>query len=73
MAESELMSTAEVGQRLDRSRQWVVQKCTAGELPHVRVGRLIKVPRSALDAYISALAERSTEALRPGSPSGGGS
>jgi excisionase family DNA binding protein len=73
-ARSPLMRVAEVAEVLGLSRKRCYELVAAGAIPSVRVSqRSIRVPRVSLDAYLAALAERSTLALQPGRASVGGS
>jgi len=52
MAERVLLRAEEVGHILGIGRWKVYELMTTGDLPAVRIGRLVRVPRSALDQWI---------------------
>ncbi len=51
--ESILLRAGEVSQVLGLGRSKIYEMMAAGELPTVRVGRAIRVPRAALEAWVS--------------------
>jgi excisionase family DNA binding protein len=56
---SELLLKVEDVQRLLGIGRWkVYELITRGELPVLRIGRLVRVPRPALEAWIEAKTER---------------
>lgn len=48
-----MLRATEVGQSLGYGRSKVYQLIASGELPSVRIGRSVRVPRSALLAWIA--------------------
>jgi excisionase family DNA binding protein len=58
-----LLDSREVGRLLGCGRSLVFQLIAQGELPTVRIGRLVRVPRQALEAWIALRTE--APALRP--------
>jgi excisionase family DNA binding protein len=48
----ELLSIAQVCQRLDMGKSWVYRRIHEGEIPSVKLGRTIKVRRSELEDYL---------------------
>lgn len=50
---SELLRPEEVGRILGVRRTKLYAMLRSGELPTVRIGRLVRVPRPALDAWIA--------------------
>lgn len=55
MGEQLLFRPAQAGEALAISRSRVYELVKAGQLRAVRVGSAIRIPRDALDAFISAL------------------
>jgi excisionase family DNA binding protein len=53
-----LMRVIEVAQELRLARSHVYQLIQSGQLPAVRIGRSVRVPRSALEAWVQ---ERTSE------------
>ena len=51
---SDLLSIQEVCQELDMGKSWVYQKLKSGEIPSIRLGRLIKVRRTDLEEYLNS-------------------
>jgi excisionase family DNA binding protein len=49
-----LLKPEEVGRILDLSRSKTYQLLASGELPSIRAGRSIRVPRAALERWIEA-------------------
>lgn len=58
-----LLDSREVGRLLGCGRSLVFQLIAQGELPTVRIGRLVRVPRHALEAWIALRTE--APALQP--------
>jgi excisionase family DNA binding protein len=50
----ELLTVPEAARRLSLGRATTYQLVRRGELPSVRVGRAVRVPARALDAWIAA-------------------
>jgi len=48
----ELLSIAQVCQRLDMGKSWVYRRINEGEIPSVRLGRTIKIRRADLENYL---------------------
>ena len=48
----ELLSIAQVCQRLDMGKSWVYRRIHEGEIPSVRLGRTIKIRRDDLENYL---------------------
>ena len=48
----ELLSIAQVCQRLDMGKSWVYRRIHDGEIPSVRLGHVIKVKRADLETYL---------------------
>ena len=53
-----LMSPGEVAKFLSLGRTWTYELLSAGIIPSVRIGRLRRVRREDLEAYIAARMER---------------
>jgi excisionase family DNA binding protein len=49
-----LLSLEQVRRELNLGRRKIWEMCNAGELPIVRVGRRVLVPRAGLEAWIEA-------------------
>ena len=49
---SELLTVPETAAFLDVSRDTVYRLIREGQLPHVRLGRLLRVPRTKLDEWL---------------------
>ena len=62
--DSDLLSIQEVCQELDMGKSWVYKKLKSGEIPSIRLGRLIKVRRADLEEYLN------THRYRPPAESG---
>ena len=63
---SDLLSIQEVCQELDMGKSWVYQRLKSGEIPSIRLGRLIKVRRADLDEFLNT--QRYTPSAESGSP-----
>lgn len=48
------MTVPQVADELIVSRKTIWRAVWAGELAHVKIGRLVRIERSALEAYIAA-------------------
>jgi excisionase family DNA binding protein len=48
----DLLSIPEVCQELGMGKSWVYKKIKSGEIPSVKLGRVIKVARRDLEAYL---------------------
>jgi excisionase family DNA binding protein len=48
----ELLSISEVCQELGMGKSWVYKKIKSGDIPSVKLGRTIKVPRRDLEEYL---------------------
>ena len=64
--DSDLLSIQEVCQELDMGKSWVYKKLKSGEIPSIRLGRLIKVRRADLEEYLNS--HRYTPLEESGSP-----
>jgi excisionase family DNA binding protein len=51
---SDLLSIPDVCQELDMGKSWVYQRLKSGEIPSIRLGRVIKVRRADLEEYLNA-------------------
>lgn len=51
--DGELLRPEQVGQILGVGRTKLYSMVRQGELPVVRIGRLVRIPRAALDAWIA--------------------
>jgi excisionase family DNA binding protein len=54
MPEPELLRISECSQILGIGRSKIYQLVAAGDLPVIRIGRAVRVPRRALSAWIEA-------------------
>jgi excisionase family DNA binding protein len=63
---SDLLSIQDVCQELNMGKSWVYQKLKSGEIPSIRLGRLIKIRRADLDEYLNS--HRYTPPEESGSP-----
>jgi excisionase family DNA binding protein len=61
---SELLRVSEVAELLGVSASRIYQLLAARELPSVRVGGAIRVPRSAWESWIKSRSEAALAALR---------
>lgn len=52
-----LMRVSEVAQELRLARSFVYELIQSGQLPAVRIGRSIRVPRAELEAWVRERAE----------------
>ena len=50
---SDLLSIADVCQELDMGKSWVYQRLKSGEIPSIRLGRVIKVRGADLEEYLN--------------------
>ncbi len=57
------MGVAEVSAALERSRPRVYQLISEGVIPSVRIGRSIRVPRAAFDAWLAVLEDQAVSNL----------
>ena len=57
----ELLSIAQVCQRLDMGKSWVYRRIHEGEIPSVRLGRTIKIRRAELEEYLEEHRYRPSE------------
>lgn len=60
----------EVGRRLQCSRSVAYQLIAQGTIPCVRMGRSVRVPESALEAWIRSETKPATEPVPPGRATG---
>lgn len=49
-----LLTRAEAAEMLGVTERWVQRAVGRGDFPHVKVGKLVRVRRSDIDAYIAA-------------------
>lgn len=56
--EGELLRPEQVGQILGVGRTKLYSMLRQGELPVVRIGRLVRIPRAALDSWIAERTQR---------------
>jgi excisionase family DNA binding protein len=56
-----LLDSRAVAELLDLGRTKVFQMMTTGELPVIRIGRCVRVPRSGLESWIATRTEMSVE------------
>jgi excisionase family DNA binding protein len=63
-----LLTADEVASFLRVTRGWVYAETRARRIPHVRLGRYVRYRRSAVEAWISGLEERSTDAAAAPAP-----
>lgn len=56
MAEPLVLSVAEAAHLLGVGRNHLYDMVAAGEIPHVRFGRLIKIPRASLEEWLATQA-----------------
>jgi excisionase family DNA binding protein len=54
-----LLDSRAVAELLDLGRTKVFQMMASGELPVIRIGRCVRVPRSGLESWIAARSESS--------------
>ena len=47
------LTALEVAHELRIARNGVYELCASGELPSFRIGRAVRIPREALEAYIA--------------------
>jgi excisionase family DNA binding protein len=57
----ELLSIAQVCQRLNMGKSWVYRRIHEGEIPSVRLGRAIKIRRADLEKYLEEHRYRPSE------------
>ncbi len=55
--QSMLMRVSEVAQELRLARSFVYELIQSGQLPAVRIGRSVRVPRAELEAWVRERAE----------------
>jgi excisionase family DNA binding protein len=65
----ELLSIAQVCQRLDMGKSWVYRRIHEGEIPSVKLGRTIKIRRSELEDYLEQHRYQPSNGARDRSPS----
>ncbi len=58
----DLLSIPEVCQELGMGKSWVYRKLRSGEIPSVKLGRVIKVKRSSLEEYLERQEIQRTQA-----------
>ena len=51
---TEFMTVPEYAKRVGLTKQWVYKLCSAGQIPHKRIGRAVRIPRSALELDVEA-------------------
>ncbi len=56
----DLLSIPEVCQELGMGKSWLYRKLKSGEIPSIKLGRVIKVKRSALEEYLENQSLRQT-------------
>jgi excisionase family DNA binding protein len=64
----ELLSIAQVCQRLDMGKSWVYRRIHEGEIPSVKLGRTIKIRRSELEDYLEQHRYRPSNGARDHAP-----
>ena len=57
----ELLSIPQVCQRLNMGKSWVYRRIHEGEIPSVRLGRIIKIRRADLENYLEEHRYRPSE------------
>jgi excisionase family DNA binding protein len=65
-----LWNAEDVAHFLKVSRSWVYQRAESGELPHLRVGGLIRFDPATVRAFANGGAKSSKVLVFPSSPSG---
>lgn len=61
----QLLDVGQAADILGMGKSFVYIECERGRLPHLKLGRRVKIPRTALDAYIdNALQTRSSDIAR---------
>jgi excisionase family DNA binding protein len=65
----ELLSIAQVCQRLDMGKSWVYRRIHEGEIPSVKLGRTIKIRRSELEDYLEKHRYQPSNGARDHAPS----
>jgi excisionase family DNA binding protein len=53
-SDADLLSIPEVCQGLGMGKSWVYERLKTGEIPSIRLGRLIKVRRADLEEYLKS-------------------
>lgn len=61
MADALVLSVSEAARLLGVGRNHVYEMVAEGTIPHVRFGRLIKIPRSELERWLSTQAYSSIQ------------
>jgi excisionase family DNA binding protein len=64
----EVLSIAQVCQRIGMGKSWVYRRIHEGEIPSVKLGRTIKVRRSELEDYLEEHRYRPSNGARDRSP-----
>jgi excisionase family DNA binding protein len=59
----DLLSIPEVCQELGMGKSWLYRKLRSGEIPSIKLGRVIKVRRSALEEYLESQAVQQPQNL----------
>ena len=59
----DLLSIPEVCQELGMGKSWLYRKLRSGEIPSVKLGRVIKVKRSSLEEYLESQAVHQAQGL----------
>lgn len=66
--ESMLLRAGEVAELLGLGRTKVFEMLAAGELPTVRIGRCVRVPRSELEAWVRSITPSPILSTLPAEP-----
>lgn len=59
MADRLVLSVTEAAELLGVGRNHLYDMVADGQIPHIRLGRLIKIPRSSLESWLLEQAARS--------------
>jgi excisionase family DNA binding protein len=59
----DLLSIPEVCQELGMGKSWLYRKLRSGEIPSVKLGRVIKVKRSSLEEYLESQSVQQSQDL----------
>jgi len=61
---SDFLSTSETGLRLGVTGRRIQELAKAGHIPSVRIGRCIRIPRPAYEAWLATKTAEALNALR---------
>jgi excisionase family DNA binding protein len=66
MGTIDLLKPSDIATRLGLTSSRVYQLIAAGEIPCIRMGRAVRIPRPAWEAWLAAQSEQALQSVRKG-------